>query len=259
MNRRGLAIILFAWIGASASAGNAGRDGRLAAAAAELQPPRLAQTDPAASLVLQGKLAIRRGDYATAMDMLEQAVALAPREPDFHHWLGNACAWAASVAALADKRALGKKCLAAYRRALELDPDNLPARLSLMNFYRHVPRLLGGGMNRARAEAEEIRRRDPVHGLYADAVLYAHEQNYAAAFATLTKVLRENPGHYAANHLFGRVALATGERRVEGVAALRRCLELEPAETDASLEAVRQCLAELDAQKPRHEVVAGLQ
>lgn len=177
MNRRGLAIILFAWIGASAGAGEADGAERLAEAAAKLQPPRLAQPDSAATLFLQGKVAIRRGDYATAMDALERAVALAPRESDYHHWLGNACAWVASGAALSDKPALGKRCLAAYRRALELT---------------------------------------------------------------------------------GRVALASGERLAEGEAALRRCLELAPAETDESHEAVTRCLGELRALKPGSENVARL-
>lgn len=254
MNRRGLAIILFAWIGATAGAGEAGGGGSLASATVVLS----AQPDSAATLLLQGKVAIRRGDYATAMDALERGVALAPQESDYHHWLGNACAWAASVATLADKPALGKKCLAAYRRALELDPGNLPARLSLMNFYRHVPRLLGGGMSRARAEAEEIRRRDLVQGAYALAVLQAQEKDYAAAFATLAEVRRQSPAHYAALVLTGRVAIASGERLSEGEAALRRCLELAPAETDESHEAVARCLGELNALKPASETVARL-
>ncbi|AOS44184.1 Tetratricopeptide repeat protein [Lacunisphaera limnophila] len=194
-----------------------------------------------------GKLAIRRGDYPAATELLEQAVALAPRESEYHHWLGNSLAWAAAGAPFREKAALGRRCLAAYRHALELDPDNLRARFSLMNFYRHVPRLLGGGLGRAREEAAEIHRRDPVEGAYARAVLQAQEEDFAAAFSSLREVLARQPGHYAANHLLGQVALASGERLAEGAYALRRCLELEPTETDAGHEAVVRCLGELRA------------
>jgi protein O-GlcNAc transferase len=192
-----------------------------------------------------GKRAVQRKEHAVAMEQLERAVALAPGDADYHHWLGNSYAWAAATAPLCDKAALGRKSLAAYQRALELDPDNLSARLSLMNFYRHVPRMLGGGVARAREEAEEIRRRDPVEGAYALAVLHWHEKKYPAAFAALAEVLRQKPAHYAANFLFGRVALASGERVPEGTAALRRCLKLTPAETDESHEAVARWLSEV--------------
>ena len=63
-------------------------------------------------------------------------------------------------------------------------------------------------------------------------MLHAQEKDYAEAFVALREVLHGNPGHYAANHLLGQVALASGERLDEGAAALRRCLELEPAETE---------------------------
>jgi tetratricopeptide (TPR) repeat protein len=192
-----------------------------------------------------GKRAVQHRDYAGAVEQLERAVALAPRESDYHHWLGNSYAWAATAAPLCDKSALGRKCLAAYQRALELAPDNLSARFSLMNFYRHVPRLLGGGPARATAEAVEICRRDPVQGAYARAVLLGDEKKYRAAFAALAEVLRQQPDHYAANCLFGRLALASGERVPEGAAALRRCLQLVPTETDESHDAVARWLGQL--------------
>lgn len=232
---------------------------RFAEAEAAFQARLGREPDNPAVLFHLGKIAIRRGDYAVATARLELAVALAPGESEYQHWLGNSLAWAAAAAPLRDKASLGRRCLAAYRRALELDPDNLRARFSLMNFHRHVPGLLGGGLGRARGEAEEIRRRDPVQGGYALAVLHAQEKDYAKAFAALAEVLRVNPEHYAANHLFGRVALVSGERLDEGAAALGRCLELEPTETDESPEAVDRCLRELTALRPAPEVVARMQ
>jgi tetratricopeptide (TPR) repeat protein len=192
-----------------------------------------------------GKRAVQGKEYVLAVEQMERAVALAPRVSDYHHWLGNSYAWAAAIAPMCDKSALGRKCLAAYQRALALDPDNLAARFSLMNFYRHVPRLLGGGPRRAAAEAEEIHRRDPAEGAYARAVLLGDEKKYAQAFAALAGVLRQKPDHYAANSLFGRLALASGERVPEGAAALRRCLKFTPAETDESHETVTRWLSEL--------------
>ncbi len=88
----------------------------------------------ATSRLRAGQQAVHRGDHAEAIRVLEEAAAQSPQDAEIQHWLGNAYAWAAAQAELCDKPALGKKCLAAYRRALELDPDNLPARFGLMNF-----------------------------------------------------------------------------------------------------------------------------
>lgn len=203
-----------------------------------------------------GKQAIRGGDYAQAIRLLAEAVIRAPRDAELHHWLGNAYAWAAASADLRDKPTLGRKCLAAYRRALEIDADHLSARFGLMNFYRHVPRLLGGGMDRARAEAEEISRRNPVEGTYARALLHAHDKNHDAAFAALEEVRRVRPDHYAALALCGRLALESGRRREKGAAALRRCLELSPADTDEGHEVIGKRLAALSGQNSPADLVA---
>ncbi len=93
-------------------------------------------------------------------------------------------------------------------------------------------------------------------GLQAHAVLHAHEKNYDAAFVALEQVRRARPDHYAAHALFGRLALESGRRREDGIAALRRCLELTPADTDERHSAVEQCLAELMAKKASPEIVA---
>ncbi len=203
------------------------------------------QPDDPARLLKLGIQALRRSDFMEAIDLFKKSAELAPRDSDPYHWLGNGYAWAAATAPLHDKADLGRRCLQAYRVSLDLDPDNLRARFGLMNFYRHVPRLLGGGLGRAYAEAEEIRRRDPVEGSYALAVLYVHEKKHEAAFAALEQVIAEIPTHYAAHCLFGRLALETGKRRAEGEAALRQCLELTPLDTDESHEAVSRYLEEL--------------
>ena len=205
------------------------------------------------SIYYLGKLAIVRGDYTAAVRFLERAVVLSPRQSDYHLWLGNGYAWAASIAPYADKAALGRKCLAAYRKALELNPDNLRAHFSLMNFYRHVPAFLGGGMANAWREAGEIRRRDSLLGTFALSVLYAHEKNYPQAFAALEEILRKEPHSFAANCALGSLAVETGRHLSEGEAALRRCLNLHPTEDDEGPEKVQWYLgriAEIQHQPP---------
>jgi tetratricopeptide (TPR) repeat protein len=200
--------------------------------------------DPGAVYYL-GKIAIARRDYAVAIRFLEQAAALASDQSDYYLWLGNGYAWAAATATYGDKVALGRKCLAAYRRALELNPDNRWAHFGLMNFYRHVPAFLGGGLGNAYGEAEEICRRDAPLGTFALAVLATHEKNYPKAFALLEKLLRQDPACFAANLAYGRLAITTGRHLTEGEACLHHCLTLHPTENDEGPEMVRQCLGQI--------------
>ena len=225
--------------------------GRYAEADLVLADYDCSPTAPAADLYLLGKIKVHCGDYAAAFKLLSRAVALAPAESDYQLWLGNSYAWAAGTADLKERAQWGRKSLRAYQAAIQLQPGNLSARLSLLNFYRHVPRLLGGGMARAYHEAEEIRRRDPIQGTYALAVLYAHEQHSAQAAAALAIVLANNPRHYGANVALGRLAIASGVGWPQGERALRLCLTLQPSENDVSHEQVAVDLRQLVEQAPR--------
>jgi tetratricopeptide (TPR) repeat protein len=195
---------------------------------------RISSADPteAAARFYLGKISIRQADYAVAMRHLERAVALAPQESDYQVWLGNSYAWAASVASLGEKAGLGRKCLAAYRQAIALNPDNIAAHVSLMNFYRHVPPMFGGGLDKAYAEAEAVRQRNADKGQWAIAILCLQEKKCAQAVALLTALARRNPSDYAVHCALGKVAIETGTHLEEAEAAFGRCLELRPTEED---------------------------
>lgn len=60
-----------------------------------------------------------------------------------------------------------KKGRAAVERAIELDPDNVEARHTLMQFLLQAPGIAGGSRKGARRQAEEILRRDRRRGLLA--------------------------------------------------------------------------------------------
>ena len=193
-----------------------------------------------------GKIAIRERRFPAAVALLQTAAEACPGHADYQHWLGNAHAWSAAEAdGLADRASHARRSLAAYRRAVQLAPDNVPARLSLINLLRHVPALLGGGVARARAEAAEVERRDPPRGAYARALLLAHEGRHDDALATLRVLLAEQPDYYAANLLVGHIASRSGRGTAEARAALERCLRLTPTEFDEPHEVAHKLLASL--------------
>jgi len=177
-----------------------------------------------------GRIALQRDDHEKAVACLEKAVALAPGDARYHHRLGDAYGLSAQKAGMFSKMGLAGKCRAAYEKAVELDPKNIAARLSLLGFYQQAPGIVGGGLDKALAQAQEIKRLDPARGRMAIAGVYVLEKKYAEAFAEFDEALKEQPGDYAALFQTGRLAAITGERLAGGLEAPRQCLIQTPPE-----------------------------
>jgi tetratricopeptide (TPR) repeat protein len=135
-----------------------------------------------------GEIALRRNELETAVSSLERAVAAAPSVSRYHHRLGDAYGRAAQAASLFRAFGLAKRCLRAFQQAVELAPDNVDARFSLFMFYRGAPGFIGGGAEKAEAEATAIRRLDPDRGRIALAALRVSQKRYDDARAELAGV-----------------------------------------------------------------------
>ena len=97
------------------------RAGRWAEAAADYRAVLSADPRDADALHLLGVLSAAQGDFASAVDLLQQAVAVRPELPMLHNNLGNAQAKSKQFAAAA----------ASFRRAIELAPDYPEAHFNL--------------------------------------------------------------------------------------------------------------------------------
>ncbi len=178
-----------------------------------------------------GQLANRRNEPDRAVAFLNQAVAAAPTVGRYHHVLGDAYGRAAQKASVFSQLGLAKKCAAAYQRAAELEPGNLNFRLSLFEYYRQAPSLVGGGMDKAATEAAVIKKLDAHRGRIAFATLYVAEKKFDRALAEFDEVLQASADDYASLFQVGRLAAQTGQFPDRGLASLRRYLELSPPVT----------------------------
>ena len=80
----------------------------------------------------------------------------APRLAEAHYWLGNAYGNRLGDVGMFGKLKLAPKLRDAFVRTIELDPDYIKARSNLIEFYLQAPDMLGGGVDKARAQAREI-------------------------------------------------------------------------------------------------------
>lgn len=191
---------------------------------------RLAQVDPE-NFEVQfqlGELALRRNDPATAVVHLEQAARIDPRSARAQKRLGDALGTVAVSAPLLSKFGHAKKTVAAYERAVALDPSYISGREALFEYYRQAPGFVGGGLDKAAEQAAQIKALDATRGRIAFATLYVGEKKYAEALAQFDEVLATNPDDYMSLYQVGRLAALTGQHMDRGLAALRRCLGLNP-------------------------------
>jgi tetratricopeptide (TPR) repeat protein len=183
--------------------------------------------DPSLDFYL-GRLALWFDDEPAALSHLERAVAAAPKDARIHNALGDAYGLAAQNAGLLSKLGWAQRCKAAYERAVGLEPENVAYRWSLVGYFCIAPRVAGGGLDKAYLQAEEIRKLDAMAGRIAFATLFLSEKKFPAAFQQFEPVLRNEPDSFMALYHVGRCAALSGTQLARGLAALRRCLELQP-------------------------------
>ena len=201
-----------------------------AEAQAILEKAVAAEPDNAEAHYYLGVSFLNRNDAGHALPSLEKAVALAPANSNYVRHVGDAYGMTAQKAGLLSKMGWAKKCKAAYDKAVELDPTDINARWSVMEFCRQAPGFLGGGLDGAYAQAAEIKKLDPTRGRAAYASLYTADQKYSEAFAVYDELLKESPEDYGTLYQVGRLAAISGEHLDRGLAALRKCLTQNPGQ-----------------------------
>jgi len=108
-----------------------------------------------------GRTDARLRDFGEAVKWLAKAVALRDTSAVYHLAYANALFTLAGSGSVF--RALGRarKGKRQCERALELDPGNLSARYSLIQFYLQAPRIAGGDKDKAESLAEEMVKLSP--------------------------------------------------------------------------------------------------
>src|SRR5712671_2243913 len=91
----------------------------------------------------------------------EKAIALEPNNGLYHLWLGRIYGEKADRAGFFSAAGLAKKVRSEFERAVELSPNSWEARTDLAEFYLEAPGVVGGGKDKARAQAALIAPLNP--------------------------------------------------------------------------------------------------
>jgi tetratricopeptide (TPR) repeat protein len=108
-------------------------------------------------------------DWDRAESSCRKAAALDPDNSRFHLWLGRVYGEKADRATFLAAAGLAVKVRGEFERAVQLNPNDVDARLDLAEFYVLAPRILGGGEQKAREQAQSIATVNPgrEHWVYA--------------------------------------------------------------------------------------------
>lgn len=172
---------------------------------------------------------LNQGKWESALKHAERCVAAEPNNARYQYAWGAANGLAALRSGVLSKFGHAKKCLAAYQRAAELDPQNLQYHWALLNYYQQAPGFAGGSVELAYAQAAEIAKIDPMSGRRARAQLHMSQKRFAEAFQEFDGLWVESSDDLRLHYEFGRLTLMSAQRLDEGLTAFRRCLALTPA------------------------------
>ena len=182
-----------------------------------------------------GRILWQEGNPDEAHVWLERAVRLDDESSNAHLWLGNFYGYKAQKAGLLKKAGWAKKMKREVERAVALDENNLDARFTLLQFYTNAPGFMGGGKDKARVQASEIKKRDLAYGHRAFALLYQVESkpdSAIMAYRAIEAVYVDSPEHYQFYNEFGYFLLR--QKQVEeAIEKFEKQVALAPEDANA--------------------------
>jgi tetratricopeptide (TPR) repeat protein len=101
------------------------------------------------------------GNWDRGIAACERAVSLRPDNSGYHLWLGRIYGEKADKSNFLTAASLAGKVRTEFEKAVQLSPDNVAARSDLAEFYLEAPAIVGGGRDKAEAQARTLATLDP--------------------------------------------------------------------------------------------------
>ncbi len=121
------------------------------------------------------------GRWDSGISACERAVNLQPNNSAYHLWLGRIYGEKADKSNFLVASSLAGKVRTEFEKAVQLSPDSVAARSDLAEFYIEAPGIVGGGRDKAEAQAKSLATLDPAKSYWVVGRLA--EKNHDAAGA----------------------------------------------------------------------------
>src|SRR5580700_3939061 len=120
-------------------------------------------------------------DWDRGIPACEKAVSLDPANSQYHLWLGRVYGEKADHSHFVTAAGFAKKVHAEFETAVRLNPSSAEARTDLAEFYLEAPGIMGGGRDKAEAQAQKIAALDPIRAGWVKARLAEKSNNLVVA------------------------------------------------------------------------------
>jgi tetratricopeptide (TPR) repeat protein len=174
-----------------------------------------------------GRIAYEQDEWDDAVDFLNKAVKLNPESAVAHHWLGEAYIEKLQRASVFKKKGMATKAREQLVRAVELAPEYVEARETLIYYYLDAPGIVGGSKEKALENIEVMKTLDKRTAHFVMSHYHQKRKDLAAAEQELLAVVAMEPEDPNGYYRIGRM-YQDGNEFDHATAAFERCLEIEP-------------------------------
>lgn len=200
-------------------------------------------SDGADRLLQESRAALEAKDAKRAVALAEQAVEADPERSELHENLGHAYATRMGEVSFMHQALISGKLRGAYERAIELDPDNLGARIGLARYFTYAPAIAGGGRSNAEAQAAQIKGRHPFLGALEYGNIAQQFDDSAGALAAYAEAAAIQPDNADVQERLGAMHEKL-DQRTEARACYERAATLDPDSKQAKAALARLSAAE---------------
>ncbi|HUQ17986.1 MAG TPA: tetratricopeptide repeat protein [Gemmatimonadaceae bacterium] len=205
------------------------------AALAELEPQLKARPDNDVLIDCMGRILLARGKSGKAVDWLEKAVKLNPRNAYHHEGLGKALMEEGGKASIIRRPFLIRRFKTEFETAVALEPTLVDSRRVLVMLYAMAPGALGGSMPKAKEQADAIMKLNPMRGHTALGFVAERNKDIPGAEKEFLAAIALHPDSVAPYVATG--AFYHRQKRVtDSISMYQKALALDPKNEDVKKE-----------------------
>jgi tetratricopeptide (TPR) repeat protein len=188
-----------------------------------------------AALHCMGRIYVEMDKPGDAIGWFEKAISANDKDSAHHLWLANALGEQAPHTNKLKLPFLARRVKSEFDKAVALDSSSIDARHGLIMYYSQAPGMFGGDVNKAKAQALEIQKLNPMHGhVEMAALLESKDKDTVSAEREFKAGIDASP-----DSTFGYSALGQFYRRQkrydEAVAVYENMLKVKPEAPNARL------------------------
>ncbi len=182
-------------------------------------------------------------DIEKAVDETEKAIELNPNNAELQYNYGAALGIKTQNAGAFKQAFLAPKIKNAFKRAVELDPKYVLARIGLAQFYMMAPGIVGGDEDEAWKHIDEAIKYDELQGRTVKAYFLARKKKIDEAEKEYKALVVNKPQDWRVWHRYGYFCFRL-ERYDDAIEHFKKYIELRPDTADSY-----QSLAEAQLKK----------